>query len=203
MCGWIGNGSFAANPVRVTSLRTLDAVIGPPRSETNKYGLSGHLRRSSRSARNSGPRSGWVEGTPLFSRWTERSPAFKSNCSHFMLMASLTRSPCLYISKRRVRSRCPCRPSVAASSTFSISVGVRYSRVRVSLLGFRIGGPTFPFSASGAARGRLDNSVAWLIKVEYTLPLTNVKGKVLFLAWAHYPRHANKDKRNGSIEIKR
>ncbi len=46
MCGWTGKGSLAARPVRVTSLRTLLAVIGPPRSDTNRYGPSGQSRRS-------------------------------------------------------------------------------------------------------------------------------------------------------------
>ena len=58
MWGWIGKGSLAAKSVRVTSLRTLLAVIGPPRSETKKYGVSGQSRRSCRSARSSSPRSG-------------------------------------------------------------------------------------------------------------------------------------------------
>jgi hypothetical protein len=178
MWGCTGNGSFAASPARATSLRTLLAVIGPPRSEANRYGLSGHARRNSRNALNSGPRRGCVEGTPPFSRCTESSPAFKSNCSHRRLTASLTRKPCRYISSNNVRSLWPYRPSVAASISFSISAGVRYSRVRVSRLGLRMGGATFPFSTVGAAFRRLDNSVVWLIGREYTLPLTNIKGKV-------------------------
>jgi hypothetical protein len=41
MCGWIGKGSFASSPARAMSFLAVAGVIGPPRSVTNKYGVSG------------------------------------------------------------------------------------------------------------------------------------------------------------------
>src|SRR6266478_2609278 len=61
-----------------------------------------------------------------------------------------------------------------------ISAGVRYSRVLISWLGRRRGGPTFPFTAFGAVRRRFRNSMTWPMRVEYTLPLRDIKGKVRF-----------------------
>jgi len=43
MCGWTGNGRPVAWPARATILRTVEVVIGPRRSVTKTYGVSGIL----------------------------------------------------------------------------------------------------------------------------------------------------------------
>jgi hypothetical protein len=50
----------------------------------------------------------------------------------------------------RVASRSPQRPSLAALSSFSISAGVRYSRLRLSVLATRPGATTCRFSLRGS-----------------------------------------------------
>jgi hypothetical protein len=46
MCGWIGNGSLAASPVRAIVFRNPAVVAGPPRSVMKTYRDSGFSRRN-------------------------------------------------------------------------------------------------------------------------------------------------------------
>ena len=74
------------------SLRTLLAVIGPPRSLTKMYDELGHSRIRRRSARSSSAWTGWV--VPRLARLTCSRPLVKSTCSQRKATSSETRNPC-------------------------------------------------------------------------------------------------------------
>ena len=82
MHGEVGAGHL---PARATTFRKPESVSGPFRSVTKTQGVAGYSRASFRSARISGPRSGWVLGEPFLRRRTWCTPCFRSTCSQFGL----------------------------------------------------------------------------------------------------------------------
>src|SRR6516164_3593851 len=62
-----------------------------------------------------------------------------STCDHSRSAISTARKPCRKATRISVASLWPWRPSLAAAISFSTSSGVRYSRVRISAFGLRVG----------------------------------------------------------------
>jgi hypothetical protein len=108
MCGWIINGSFAALPVRCTMRRNHAAVTGVPCSVVNTYGLAPPWR--GRKARNSGPRRGWRDSIPPFSRFTCNRPCFRSTSDQRSWQSSEALSPCRYARRIAATSLAPFLP---------------------------------------------------------------------------------------------
>jgi hypothetical protein len=72
-----GKSKLRLAPDRVTNLRTLLAVIGPPRSETKRYWQCGHSRRSCRRALDLGTDRAWAHRPPdLKLRFPIASPTY-------------------------------------------------------------------------------------------------------------------------------
>jgi len=119
-----------------------------PRSLVNTKGAFGSCSRCSRrSARSSSPRMGCVLGVPFLALRTARVAASKSIWSQRRSTNSPTRT--------MVASRCPQRLVLAASESISTSRSVRYSRVRRSAFGFRLG-VTVRFLVFGVTSLRCD-----------------------------------------------
>jgi hypothetical protein len=111
-------------------------VTGVPCSVVNTYGLAPPWR--GRKARNSGPRRGWTDSIPPFSRFTCNRPCFRSTSDQRSRQSSEALSPCRYPRRIAATSLAPFLPRLrAVSRSLVTSPSVRYSRGRYSALVLR------------------------------------------------------------------
>ena len=111
-----------------------------PRSLVNTKGAFGSCSRCSRrSARSSSPRMGCVLGVPFLALRTARVAASKSIWSQAQVYQLACPQPVPVSHKDHGGIAVPQRLVLAASESISTSRSVRYSRVRRSAFGFRLG----------------------------------------------------------------